>query len=197
MFAALLWGAPFGTLIGAWVPSMHPVFRAAANRVSNAERVTSGGSASLLDELGMRVNLGDKLTVEPVSGGSFSGTLTWLDDDAMMIGDVLGTIDGTRYARQNIRRVSVRHSPTRKATLIGFLVGSAICLPSAGSDWIDGIVLCGGMGAGVGALIGKGIRHSTVAGFGFRRGPGVPSRPRDRGSILYRVALHAVPNEVS
>lgn len=174
VFAALLWGAPLGTLIGAWVPSMHAVYRADANRPSNAAPGAGGGRASLLNDLGMRVNLGDKVTLEMVSGETATGTLTTLYDDGLTLcGDTncqptgafaayTGGPAATRYRREEIRRVTVTHKPTRKATLIGFLTGAVACLPAAGSDWVDAIVLCGGMGAGVGALVGAGIHHTTV-----------------------------------
>lgn len=52
VFAALLWGAPLGTLIGAWVPSMHPVYRAPAKPAEAAPPRAAGGvRASLMNDL--------------------------------------------------------------------------------------------------------------------------------------------------
>lgn len=172
VFAALLWGAPLGTLIGAWAPSMHTIYRSSASHPSNDAPEVRG--PSLLNNLGMRVNLNDKLTVETIAGESSRGTLTMLADDWLELcesGDcrqqgayarLANTASPSRFSRENIRRVSVTHSSTRKATLIGFLAASVACLPSAGNDWPDAFVLCGGLGAGIGALVGVRMHHTTV-----------------------------------
>jgi len=174
VFASLLWGAPLGSLIGAWVPSMHTVFRAPTSRSPITAPTAGNDKGSLLEDLGLRVNRGDKLTVETVSGASSTGSLTLLDDDwlticsggpcgnASLSANYAGGAAASRIDRNSLRRVSVTHTATRKATLIGFLAASVACLPSAGNDWPDAFVLCGSMGAGVGALIGVSIRRSTV-----------------------------------
>jgi hypothetical protein len=160
VFAALLWGAPMGTLVGAWVPSWHAVYRAPANRAPANARAARGDQVSLLEDLGMRVNLGDHLIVESATGVTTNGNLSRLADDAF----ALKTTDSesTQFTRETVRRVSVLARRTRLGTLLGFAAGSLLCLPGAGSDWVDAVVLCGGLGAGVGAIAGHTIHTSTV-----------------------------------
>lgn len=174
VFAALLWGAPFGTLVGAWIPSMHVAYRAPAGAAARPAAPAPHRGGSLLYDLGMRVDVDNMLTVETVSGASQTGRLIVLDHDELSLcsatvcsptggatGDlVVGQV--TRVGRDEIRRVTLTTHPVRKATLIGFVAASVACIPGAGNDWVDAIVLCGGMGAGVGALIGRGIQTTSV-----------------------------------
>ena len=167
VFAALLWGAPLGTLIGAWVPSMHGVYRAQPNRPPRAARPARGATPSLREDLGMRVNLADRLIIESASGTTTEGALKGLDDDALTLGDRLEFSD-RRFARENIRRVTVQRSHVRRGTLFGFLAGSAWGLAMVASDtslkdeWMDAMVLLGGPGAAAGALVGRMIHTRTV-----------------------------------
>lgn len=167
VFAALLWGAPLGTLIGAWVPSMHEVYRAQPNRPPSVARPARGATPSLLEDLGMRVNLGDRLIIESASGGTTEGVLKGLDDDALTLGDKIES-SNARFARENIRRVTVQRSHVRRGTLLGFLAGSAWGMALVASDtalkdeWIDAMVLLGGPGAAVGALVGRMVHRRTV-----------------------------------
>lgn len=156
----LTFGAGTGALVGAWIPSMHTVYRAPSTQASARPRAASPAAPSLLDDLGMAVNLGDRLTVEPISGGASSGTLSWLSGDGFGIRS--GASEELSFTRGNVRRVSVLRSRARLGTLVGFAALSALCLPSAGSDWPDALLLCGGPGAGLGALVGRAFRRATV-----------------------------------
>jgi len=156
----LTFGAGVGALVGAWVPSMHSVYRAASPPASVRAGATGPASPSLMDDLGMAVNVGDRLSVESIAGGTATGTLSWLREDGLAIRT--GATEQVDFTRDKVRRVSVVRSRSRLGTLLGFAALSALCLPSAGSDWPDALLLCGGPGAGLGALVGHAISTATV-----------------------------------
>lgn len=162
-----LLGAPMGVIAGAWVPTMRPVYRARMPLPQDSPpvtaRATSGAASSPLDDLGMRVNLGDHLTVVNDSGVTRQGKLIGLGDDALTLST---TSDGwAMVTRESVRRVAVRHAHVRLGMLIGFAVGTTVrpphCVEERRCSWVD-TVLQGEVGALWGALAGLVVRRSTV-----------------------------------
>lgn len=157
----VVFGAPLGALAGAWTPSMHAVFRAVAAPAGARPDLGRDVRASLMEDLGMAVNLGDRVSVETVSGDTRTGILSWLADDGFGVA-ARGDTGQQDFTRESVRRVSVVRSRAKLGTLVGFVAFSALCLPDAGSEWPDALALCGGPGAGIGALVGSRIVHAAV-----------------------------------
>jgi len=157
----LAFGAPLGALAGAWTPSMHTVFRAPDAPAGTRTDVSRRANASFLEDLGMAVNLGDRVSVETVSGDTQTGRLAWLGDDGFGV-TARGDAAQRDFARETVRRVSVLRSRAKLGTLVGFVAISALCLPDAGSEWPDALALCGGPGAGIGALVGSRMVKETI-----------------------------------
>lgn len=149
----LAFGGPLGALAGAWTPSMRVVFRASSAPAGARADTSRDAKASFMEDLGMAVNLGDRVSVETVSGETSTGILSWLGDDGFGIA-VGGDAQPKDYTRETVRRVSVMRGHAKVGTLVGFVAFSALCLPDAGSEWPDALALCGGPGAGIGALVG-------------------------------------------
>lgn len=152
-------GPTLGSLVGAWVPSMHLVYRAPALRAPGSARAARAGNASLLDDLGMHVNLGDHLSVQSTSGVTTAGSLKSLADDSF-------SIDSAQFTRETVRRVSLRRRHTRVGALLGFVAGAAWGMASADSsdhgEQFLGFYLGGVPVAGLGALVGRLFVTSTV-----------------------------------
>lgn len=159
---ALFFGAPLGMLVGSWVPSMRPVYRAPVNRASATAPAGRGGKANLLEDLGMVVNLGDHVLVESSKGVRTEGSLRSLGEDAFTVENADDS-ELTPFARETVLQVSLRRGHARQGTLLGFVAGAiAGCAVSGGEECVDGAIMLGGMGAGVGAIIGAVIHTSTV-----------------------------------
>lgn len=175
VFLGSLLGAPLGALVSPSVPSMQVVYRAPSGQAAPrpADR-GDGGRDSLLEDLGMHVNLGDRVRLESVSGGTIDGFVTGLDDETFTIcsdrscGAMSGAIASTqgavetRFTRANIRRVSTHRGHALVSMIIGFAALSAPCMSGPKNEWDEAFGMCGGFGAGLGALIGAIIRTSTV-----------------------------------
>lgn len=159
---AVLFGAPLGAMIGAWVPRMQVVYQAptAAAGASSPPTAANAAPPGLLETLGMRINLDDRVTVERRDGARVAGRVTGMTDDALLVTERPNTEEQVAVA--DIRRVTRITSKARLGTLAGFLVGSALCAPGAGNELIDAFLMCGGLGAGAGALIGAGIHVNTA-----------------------------------
>ena len=155
-----MFGAPLGALVGAWVPSMHPVYRASVTSGPGRGVASGATRTSLMYDLGMEVNLGDRLIVESVSGETVKGWLERLGDDGFSLSVTAQAPKD--YSMERVRRVSVVHGHKKLGTLLGFIGFTALCLPGSGGDWDIPLVFCGLPGAGVGAIIGSAMRGSTV-----------------------------------
>lgn len=113
----------------------------------------------------MGVNLGDHVSVELLSGDVTEGNLSSLGDDGFTI-ENSSDPEQRQFTRESVRRVSVRRGHARLGALLGFLAGAAAFVPSAcfgqNPDCVDAIVIGGGLGAGVGAIVGNAMHTSTV-----------------------------------
>ena len=127
-------------------------------------RAPGGVQASLLEDLALRVNLDDQLRVEDPSGGRTTGRLTQLTADEITIRTAAGE---KHYTRETIRQVAVRRQRLRMAVLIGAGAGAAIgavaaCTGKDRSECIDGPILVGALGAGIGLAVGALLHRTTV-----------------------------------
>lgn len=158
-------GVGVGLAIGALVSQMKPVYHAPANRVFVPQPgAIIGVSASLLEDLALRVNLNDQLRVDDQSGGRTTGRLTRLTADEMTIETDAGE---RHFTRQTVRQVAVRHRPTRMAVLIGAAAGAAIgavaaCTGPDREECADAPMFGGAFGAGLGLAVGALMHRTTV-----------------------------------
>ncbi len=155
-------GAGVGLAVGALVPRMKTIYRSAESPAP-APRAGGGGvQASLLEDLGLRVNLDDQLRIEDQSGGRTSGRLTRLTADDITI---LTSGGEKHFTRDTVRQVAVRHHPLRPAVLIGAGVGAvagaiAGCTGEDREECADAPIMVGALGAGVGLAVGA-LTHKT------------------------------------
>lgn len=158
-------GAGVGLSIGALIPQMKLIYRAAEDHVPNPpSRSASGGHGSLLEDLALRVNLDDEVRVQDESGGRTNGRLTRLTDTEIAIETVAGE---KRFTREVLRQVAVRHQAFRTATLIGAGAGAAYgalseCRRETHPECADGVIIGGGLGAGAGLAVGAFITRTTT-----------------------------------
>ena len=158
-------GAGVGVAAGTLISQMKPVYRRPASGVpAPLPRDRSGVQASLLEDLGLRVNLDDRLRVEDRSAVRTTGRLTHLTDDAITV----QTNDGQRqFMRETIHQVEKRQRPLRLATLIGAGAGAAFgavagCAGEDRSECPDAWILGSAFGAGAGLAVGALIHKTTV-----------------------------------
>jgi hypothetical protein len=157
-------GAGLGLTIGALVPRMKTVYRAPETGAAvPAPRAAGGVRASLLEDLGLRVNLDDELRVEDGSGAAITGRLTQLTAGEIAIRTDAGE---RRISRDTIRQVAVRRRPLRAAVLIGAGAGAvagaiAACTGAEREECADAPILAGGVGAGLGLVVGALIHRTT------------------------------------
>jgi hypothetical protein len=158
-------GAGAGLAIGALVPRMKTIYRPPEDRASvPRSRDAIGGQASLLEDLGLRVNLDDQLRVEDQTGVRSTGRLTGLTDDDLVIQTDAGE---KRFTREAVRQVAVRRQPIRMAVLIGAGLGAvlgavAACTGPEREECADGPIIAGGVGAGAGLVAGALIHRTTI-----------------------------------
>ena len=158
-------GAGVGLAIGALHSRMRTIYRAPENRASvPRSRDAIGGQASLLEDLALRVNLDDRLRIEDQSGVSTTGRLTRLTRDDITIRTDAGE---KRFTRETVRQVAVRHQPLRMAVLIGAGAGAAFgavaaCTGPKREECIDGPIMAGAFGAGLGLAVGALIHRTTI-----------------------------------
>ncbi len=160
-FGAVILGAPYlqaliPRMLGQF-PSSRIVYQAPASGLPVPG--TRGESASsLLDELGMGVNLGDRVTAETMSGERISGRIVGLTDDWLAIALDRGA---RQLGREQIRRVTVERRHVRAAAFIGYLgFAAAEGMSSGRNSESVGVPFAGLLGAGAGALIGL-VIHTT------------------------------------
>ncbi|MBI3401254.1 MAG: hypothetical protein HY048_07510 [Acidobacteria bacterium] len=162
--AAVL-GAGAGLAIGALIPHMKTIYRAAEHGASvPLSRDPIGARTSLLEDLALRVNLDDQLRVEDQSGGRTTGRLTGLTADEIMVQTAAGE---THFTRETIRQVAVRRQPIRAAVLIGAGAGAALgaaiaCTGAEREECVDGPIMVGALGAGLGLAVGALIHRTTI-----------------------------------
>ncbi len=115
-------------------------------------------------QIGLQLNVGDRVTVIDTAGGRAEGRLAELGRDSL----VLDTPDGTRRVPSTtLRSVTVRTRHIRRSLLIGAgagaLVGAiAACAGSDRSECADGPLMAGAAGAGIGALVGSLLASSRA-----------------------------------
>lgn len=159
--AAVL-GAGAGLAVGALIPQMKTVYRPRGFVPRSRDDI--GGQASLLEDLGLRVNLLDQLRVEDQTGVRTSGRLTELTADAITI----TTNEGEKhFTRDTVHQVAVRRQPIRMAVLIGAGAGAALgaalaCTGPEREECVDGPIMVGAVGAGLGLAVGALIHRTTV-----------------------------------
>jgi hypothetical protein len=158
-------GVGVGLAMGALISRTRTVYRAPEGRASVPRPPAAGGvPASLLEDLGLRVNLDDQLRVEDQSGVRTTGRLTRLSADAIVIHT--GTGD-RQFTRDTVRQVAVRRRPIRMAVLIGAGAGTvagavAACTGAEREECADASIMAGALGAGLGLAAGALIHTTTV-----------------------------------
>lgn len=154
-------GVGVGLAFGALIPRSTPVYQAPAGSAPVPAR-TGGG---FLSDLALRANLDDEVYVEELSGVRVAGRLTRITPDTLTV----RTGPGEReFARAAVREVVVRRPPRRASILIGAGVGAvagavAACTGSDREECVDGPILAGALGAGVGLAVGSLVRVTKVA----------------------------------
>jgi hypothetical protein len=162
---AVVIGAGLGVAIGALIPQMKTIYRPPEDRASvPRSRDAVAIQPSLLEDLGLRVNLDDTVRVEDQSGVRTSGRLTTLTDQAITIQTSAGE---QHFTRETVRQVAVRRQPIRMAVLIGAGAGAALgaaigCTGPERGECADGPIMIGAVGAGVGLAVGALIHRTTV-----------------------------------
>ena len=164
----LLGGAPIGAglglAFGAVIPRMQPVYRAPEAPVSlEAPRAAGSVQPGLLEDLALRVNLNDRLVVEDASGAMTTGRLTGLTAAEVTL---QSAGEETRFTREALRQVAVRHRPLRQGVIIGAVAGAATgavaaCTGEDRSECADASIMAGALGAGLGLAVGA-LMHSTT-----------------------------------
>ena len=158
-------GAGVGLAIAALIPQMKPIYRAPENRISvPPSSAASGVQAGLFEDLALWVNLNDRLRVEDQSGVRTTGRLTHLTADQLAIQTDAGE---RRFAGATVREVTVRRRSLRTGVLIGAGLGAvlgalAACTGADRSECVDGPILLGGFGGGVGLAVSALIPRSTT-----------------------------------
>jgi hypothetical protein len=158
-------GAGVGAAVGSVVPSWRTIFRISDRDIpALREQDTPSAEPDLFDALGPFINLDDRVGIETQSGVRTTGRLTHLATDRIAIQTDAGEKE---FTSDVLREVAVRRSPVRLMTLIGAGAGVAAgalseCRGAPHSECPDGIVLLGGLGAGVGAITGALIQRTTA-----------------------------------
>jgi hypothetical protein len=118
-------------------------------------------------DIPLRVHVGARVIVEPVTGPAVKGTLKLIDPDALVIESGAGDV---RVAAEEVRRLLRRGRAWRAGTLIGFGTGAVFGVlaahalsdhPSA-DDFFQGIGIFGGLGAAMGVGIGALVPTASV-----------------------------------
>jgi hypothetical protein len=190
LFGAAPIGAGVGLAVGALVPQMKPIYRAPEDGVSvRPTRAAGGVQASLLEDLGLRINLDDRVRVDDQSGGRTTGRLTRLTADEIALQTATGEI---RFTRETVRQVALRHRPLRMAVLIGAVAGAAAgavaaCTRQEREECADAPIMAGALGAGLGLAVGA-LMHTTTI---------VYPEPEKRTFVVPAISRDAVGIRVS
>jgi hypothetical protein len=158
-------GAGVGLAIAALFSGMRTVYRAQESRATiQGPHVTSPVQTSFLDDLALRVNLGDQLRITSESGIVTTGRLTRLTADEVTVQNDAGE---TRFVRESIRQIAVRQRPLRTAVLIGagsgWAAGAvAACIGPNREECVDAPIMSAALGAGVGLAVGALVHKTTT-----------------------------------
>jgi hypothetical protein len=169
---------------------MKPIYRAPEDGVSvRPTRAAGGVQASLLEDLGLRINLDDRVRVDDQSGGRTTGRLTRLTADEIALQTATGEI---RFTRETVRQVALRHRPLRMAVLIGAVAGAAAgavaaCTRQEREECADAPIMAGALGAGLGLAVGA-LMHTTTI---------VYPEPEKRTFVVPAISRDAVGIRVS
>ena len=155
-------GAGVGLAVGALVPRMRTIYRAPGSPAPAPASRGGGVQASLLEDLGLRVNLDDQLRVEDQSGARTTGRLTRLTADDITL---LTSSGEKHFTRDTVRQVAVRRHPFRMGVLIGAGIGVvagaiAGCTGEDREECADAPIMVGALGAGAGLAVGA-LTHKT------------------------------------
>ncbi len=154
-------GAGIGLTIGSVVPRMRTIYRLGGH--ARHEEAAGESGNSLLADLGLRVNLDDRVRVRETSGGSRSGRVSALDRDSMTLRTTRGVVV---LSRADIEQVALVRSHLRTGVLLGAAAGAGWgaateCRGDA-RECPDGIVIGTAIGAAAGAFAGALAHTSTV-----------------------------------
>jgi hypothetical protein len=183
-------GAGAGLAIGALIPQMKTVYRRPEDRAPvPRSRDAIGAQPSLLEDLALRVNLDDQLRVEDQSGGRTTGRLMGLTADEITIQTDAGE---KHFTRETVRQVAVRRQPIRATVLIGAGAGAALgaaiaCTGPEHEECVDGPIMVGAVGAGVGLAVGALIHRTTI----------VYPEPEKRTMVWPAISRHGAAVRVS
>ena len=183
-------GAGLGVAIGALIPQMKTIYRPPEDRAPvPRSRDDIGAQSSLLEDLGIRVNIDDRIRVEDQSGVRTSGRLMALTDHAITIQTSAGE---KHFTRETVRQVAVRRQPIRMAVLIGAGAGAALgaaiaCTGPEHEECVDGPIMVGAVGAGVGLAVGALIHRTTI----------VYPEPEKRTMVWPAISRHGAAVRVS
>jgi hypothetical protein len=157
-------GAGVGLAVGALFSDMRTVYRAQDSYATiQGPHVTDPVQTSFLEDLALRVNLGDQLRIEDRSGIATTGRLTRLTADELTVQNDAGE---KHFTRETIRQVAVRQRPLRTAVLIGAGAGSvagaiAACTGPNREECLDASIMSAALGAGLGLGVGA-LAHKTT-----------------------------------
>jgi hypothetical protein len=158
-------GAGVGLVMGALFSGMRTIYRAQESRAPiQGPRIASPVQTSFLEDLALRVNLGDQLRIEDRSGIATTGRLTRLTAEEVTVQND----DGEKhFIRETIRQVAVRQRPLRTAVLIGAGAGSvagavAACTGPNREECIDAPIMSAALGAGLGLAVGALVHKTTT-----------------------------------
>lgn len=158
-------GAGIGLAAGAVIPTATTVYRAPGRGLPSQTGPSGGdGQASLLEDLGLRVNVGDRIRIQDRAGTIVVGRLIGLATQEMAVHTATGL---RRFARQDISQIALRRRPVRMAVLIGATAGVvagvlAACTGPERSECADAPILSGGLGAGLGLAAGALVQTTTI-----------------------------------
>jgi hypothetical protein len=115
-------------------------------------------------DLALRVNLDDRLRIEDQSAVRTTGRLTRLTRDEITIQTDAGE---KRFTSATVREITVRRNTRRKGVLIGAGIGAAVgalvaCWGPDRQECVDGPILLGGAGAGVGLALSALVTPATT-----------------------------------
>jgi hypothetical protein len=156
-------GAGVGLAMGALFSGMRTIYRAQGSCAPiQGERLISPVQTSFLEDLALRVNLGDQLRIEDQLGAVTTGRLTRLTADEVT---VQGDAGEKHFTRKAIRQVAVPQRTIRTAVLIGAGTGSvagavAACTGPSREECVDASIMSGAVGAGLGLAVGA-LMHKT------------------------------------
>lgn len=151
-------GAGGGALVSALRPTWSVVY--AEGRATDVS--ASAGPIGPLDELALRVNLGDRVRVRDRSGASVGGRLTRLTGEEITIRSEAGD---TRIPAMAVRAVAVRRYALGEGALVGGVLFTALALaaPACRNNSDCRPLAAAPFGAGVGLAIGALVpRMKTV-----------------------------------